>query len=91
MKKTHTTTAMTTEDVKIIREVLHTLKYPPRTINDAKRQVAQLRSYRANLISYNLVNTFPQYVSDEITRLCVIISNKMTRLNHWIDSQKKEK
>lgn len=90
MKKTHTTPAMTTKDVQIIRDTLHSLKYPPRSIRAAQRQLAQLRSYRANLINYNLLNTFPEYVSEEISRLCVIISNKMAKINDWIRAQKSQ-
>lgn len=91
MKKTHTTKAMTSKDVKIIRDALHSLKFPPRSISHAQKELAQLRSYRANLVNYNLMTTYPEYVSLELSRLCVIISNRILKLNDWIRSQKKPK
>lgn len=91
MKKTLTTTAMTTKDVEIIRTALLSLKYPPKSVPHAQKEIAQLRSYRANLVNYNLLHTYPEYVSEELNRLCIIISNKITRLSHWIKSQKQKK
>lgn len=88
MKKTHTASDMTTKDVQIIRDTLHSLKFPPKSVSHAKKELAQLRSYRANLVNYNLLTAYPEYVSQELSRLCVIISNRMAKLNDWIRSQK---
>lgn len=91
MIKTHSSKAMDTQDVTIIRCALQTLKFPPPSVNHAQRQIVDLRNHRASIINYVMLNTLPEYVIRDLEILCTIIASKITRLEHWVSAQKQQK
>lgn len=88
MTKTHTTPAMTHDDITNIRTALQQVKYPPKDYKHGQVLISQLRNHRANIVNYVMLNDLKEYVVKDLEILCIIIASKITRLTDWCAAQK---